>query len=616
MVRAFRIQLLVVVVAVLAAAALVGCGGGDEEARGDAAWEDTYADEESLSSTRAQLAMDRPALMAPIDALKEIVVNEEAAAAPMPAPTMVPMQAAAPAPMPTAATGPAGMPGLPGNPGVPGAPALAPVATASQMPAPTANMAPTPAPAISSADVSGESGQTQAQLVTQRRIIIREVDIDLVVDDIQPTMDRIAEMAADAGGWVVDRGRSSLHSGRISFRVPSERLDATIVELRGIASKVRAELSTSRDVTDEYVDLGARLKNQQATESALLALLERAESVEAALAVQRDLTNVQEEIERISGRIKFLEETSAFSLIRVTLGLAPVAMEVDAGADQTVAARVPVRFRATFSPPDGIEDYVITWDFGDGSHPVTVDRTAPTQVAGQLITATVTHSYHDPTGSPFIAQLRITGTGEGGIVEGEDTLTVSVSEIPVIEVFAGDHKSIYENEEVEFSGSFTRPKGLTNVRYEWDFGDGSTPAEGELPEGVTRATATHEYPDYRREPYRARLTVTADSEVGEVAASAQIEVFVRSEPVEAGFVVAGFDFADEFKTTVRGLTGFVQWLSIVVMWLVLFSPIWGAVVFLAWYLLRKLNRRGAERRAQLAAAQQAPAQARSAEESG
>ena len=93
-------------------------------------------------------------------------------------------------------------------------------------------------------------------------------------------------------------------------------------------------------------------------------------------------------------------------------------MEVDAGADQTVAARVPVRFRATFSPPDGIEDYVITWDFGDGSHPVTVDRTAPTQVAGQLITATVTHSYQDPTGSPFIAQLRITGTGEGGIVDG------------------------------------------------------------------------------------------------------------------------------------------------------------------------------------------------------
>ena len=608
MIRALRIHLLIVVLAALTAVSLVGCGGGDEEARGDAAWEDTYADEESL---RAQLAMDRPAYMAPLDALKEIVGTEEGEAVPMPAPTAAPMPATA-----AQAAGMPGLPGLPGNPGRPGAPGPVPFPTASQMPVPTANMTPTPAPAIPSADVSGESGQTQAQLVTQRRIIIREVDMDLVVEDIQATIDRISDIAVESGGWVVDSRRYSLHDGGISIRVPAERLEDTIDSLRRIARKVQSELTTSRDVTDEYVDLGARLRNQQATEEALLSLLERARSVEAALAVQRDLTNVQQEIERISGRIKFLEETSAFSLIRVNLSLSPGEMLLDAGPDQTVAVHTPVRFRATFTPPEGIENYVITWDFGDGSHPVTVDRTAPTQVAGQLITATVTHSYRDPTGSPFIAQLRITGTGEGGIVEGEDTLTVSVSEIPVIEVFAGDFKSIYENEEVEFSGSFTRPKGLSNVRFEWDFGDGSTPAEGDLPEGVTRATATHVYPDYRSRPYVARLTVTADSEVGDVAASAQIEVFVRPEPVEAGFVVAGFDLGDNFKTAVRGFTAFVQGLSVVVMWLVIFSPFWGVILVVGWFLLRRLNRRSAENRARLAAEQQAAAQARSAEESG
>ena len=617
MVRALKIQLLVVVMAVVTVGALMACGSSDEDAPDFAAWEDTYADQESLPSIRAQRGMDRPAFMAPFDALKEIVVIEEGEAVPMPA-----LPAPTSAPMPAAAAQAAGMPGLPalpGNPGAPGAPAPAPAPTAAQMPAPRAAqppmpaMTPTPAPAMSSTDASGESGQTQAQLVTQRRIIIREVDIDLVVDDIQSTMDRIADMAADAGGWVVDSGRSSLHSGRISFRVPSDRLDATIADLRGIASKVRSELSTSRDVTDEYVDLGARLKNQQATERALLALLDQAQSVEAALAVQRDLTHVQQEIERISGRIKFLEETSAFSLIRVELGLAPVEMDVDSGVDQTVAVRVPVRFRATFSPPDGIEDYVITWDPGDGSEPVRVYRTAPTQVARQLITATVTHSYRDPIGSPFIAQVMIKGTGEGGIVEGEDTLTVSVSEVPAIEVFAGEGKFVDQNTALEFSGSFTRPKGLTNVRYEWDFGDGSTPAEGDLPEGVTRADATHVYPDHRREPYDATLTVTADSEVGEVEASGEINIFVRER---VGFVVAGFDLGDNFKTAVRGFTAFVQGLSVVVMWLVIFSPFWGAIVFLAWFLLRKLNRRGADRRAQLAAAQQAAAQARSDEESG
>ena len=85
-------------------------------------------------------------------------------------------------------------------------------------------MTPTSAPAIPLADVSGESGQTQAQLVTQRRIIIREVDMDLVVEDIQTTIDRISDIAVESGGWVVDSRRYSLHDGGISIRVPAERL--------------------------------------------------------------------------------------------------------------------------------------------------------------------------------------------------------------------------------------------------------------------------------------------------------------------------------------------------------------------------------------------------------
>ena len=446
--------------------------------------------------------------------------------------------------------------------------------------------------------VSSEADSTRAQLVTQRRIIIREVDMSLVVDDIQAAIDEIAEMAEDVGGWVVDSGRWSLHSGSISIRVPAGVLDDTIAELRTLANRVDAENTTSRDVTDEYVDLGGRLTNQLATHEALLKLLERAEAVETALAVQRDLSRVQEEVERLSGRIKFLEESSAFSIIRVNLRLAPVDVEVDAGADQTVAVGVPVSFRATFSPPDGIDDYTIAWDFGDASDTRVIHRTAPTQTPGELTTETVAHVYGATAGSPFIAEISITGTGEGGIIEGKDTLTVAVSEIPAIEVFAGGSKTVDQNTEVEFSGSFTRPKGLTDVRYEWDFGDGSTPTEGDLPEGVTRATATHVYPDHRREPYIAKLTVSADSEVGEVEASAEFYVYVTEQ---VGFVVGGFELGDNFKTAVRGLTGFVQGLTVIVIWLAIFSPFWGAIVALVWFIVRWRARRRTEGRERLEA---------------
>ena len=509
------------------------------------------------------------------------------------------------------APGPQGAPGMPGNPGNTG-PDLEVAEAAPQVPA--ARPAP-PVPtsiaskqvvqefaverAVSQAvQVSSEADRTQAQLVAQRRIIIREVDMSLVVNDIQKAIDDIAEMAADANGWVVDSGRRSLHSGRISIRVPSDVLDDTIAGLRTLANRVEAEDTTSRDVTDEYVDLGARLTNQQATHEALLKLLERAEEVETALAVQRDLSKVQEEVERLSGRIKFLEESSAFSIIRVNLSLAPMAVAVDAGADQTVAVGVPVSFRATFSPPEGIEDYTIAWDFGDASDTRVIHRTAPTQTPGELTTETVAHVYGTTTGSPFIAEVSITGTGQGGIVEGEDTLTVAVSEIPAIEVFAGEGETVEQNTEVEFSGSFTRPEGLTDVRYEWDFGDGSTPTGGDLPEGVTRATATHVYPDHRREPYMARLTVSADSEVGEVESSAEFYVFVTEQ---VGFVVGGFELGDSFKTAVRGLTGFIQVLTVVVIWLAIFSPFWGAIVALAWFVFRWRSRRRTEKRERLEA---------------
>ena len=427
-----------------------------------------------------------------------------------------------------------------------------------------------------------------AQLVAQRRIIIREVDMSLVVDEIQVAIDDIAEMAEDAGGWVVDSGRWSLHSGSISIRVPADVLDETIDELRGLATRVESENTTSRDVTDEYVDLGARLKNQQATQEALLGLLERATTVEAALEVQRDLSRVQEEVERLSGRIKFLEESAAFSIIRVSLRLAPVEVTVNAGPDQTVAVHEPVKFRATFAPPEGIEDYAITWDFGDATEPQTIYRTAPTQTPGELTTATVNHVYDSTTGSPFIAQVTISGTGEGGIIEGEDTLTVSVSEIPAIEVFAGDWMEVEQNTEVSFSGSFTRPQGLTDVRFEWDFGDGLPPVTGDLPEGTTRAYATHVYRDYRAEPFTARLTITAESEVGQIEASRAVEVFVREE---LGFVVGGYDMADSLKSAVRGLSELVQGSLVVLIWLVIFLPIWAVAGGIIWLIVRVLRRR-------------------------
>ena len=419
-----------------------------------------------------------------------------------------------------------------------------------------------------------------------------------------------ADIAVDAGGWVVDSSRYSLSPSRRD-RHPSAgsacRFDHRRTKADGQGGPDRADnqqgrhrrVRGPRSEAEERAG-GGRGPARPARTCRL------GGSGAQRPARPQDCPRWRSSASQVG--IKFLEETSAFSLIRVTLSLAAVELGVDAGPDQTAAVHTPVRFSATFRRPDGIEDYLITWDFGDGSHPVTVDRTASTREPGQLITATVAHSYDDLTGSPFIAQVKITGSGEGGIVKGEDTLTVSVSEVPVIEVFAGERQIVVDqNTEAEFQGSFTRPSGLINVRFAWNFGDGSAPVEGDLTEGITLAIASHEYANHRREPYIARLTVTADSSVGEVAAEDAVYVFVNEE---LGLVAGEYELGDTARNAVRGLTSFGEGLLNVLIWVAIFSPFWGAIVVGAWLFGRRRLRRIMEYRSRTAT------EAASAQENG
>ena len=340
--------------------------------------------------------------------------------------------------------------------------------------------APAPAPAATLADpgrairdFAGEAtaakdesvetppGQGVATLVQQKRIIVRTVDMGIEVDDVGESIDAIGGLAEEMGGWLVSSSHAEEHRGFVSVRVPAERLEEAILRLRAMAQDVKSEITSSRDVTDEYYDIQARLTNLEATEGALIKLLDRAEKVEDALSIQKSLSEVQGNIERLQGRIKLLEQTAAYSLINVSLELVKGEMTIDAGADKTTAVDESVRFRATFTPPADIEEFTFTWDFGDGSHPVSSNRTAPTEDESERVTATITHVYADERDSPYIAQIKISGVGEAGEFEGEDTVIVTVSRAPAIEVFAGEGFSIEAGETVQFSGSFTRPTEIS-----------------------------------------------------------------------------------------------------------------------------------------------------------
>jgi len=171
----------------------------------------------------------------------------------------------------------------------------------------------------------GDAGQEEGEIPgepTTDRMIVREGSITLEVEDIAETMDEVARLAEELSGYVVSSYKREFErgvSGRITIRVPSEKFDEAFVRLRQLALAVPYETTTAKDVTEEYVDLEARLSNLRATEAQYLALLERAETVEDILKVQRELSNVRGEIEQIEGRMQYIERTSEMALIEVTL---------------------------------------------------------------------------------------------------------------------------------------------------------------------------------------------------------------------------------------------------------------------------------------------------------
>jgi hypothetical protein len=167
-----------------------------------------------------------------------------------------------------------------------------------------------------------ESSGTVVLDTTEERMIVRTGEISLVVEDVAQSVEEIAQLAASYGGYVVSSniyGEEEDMKGRISIRLPDERFDQALAELRDLAVRVESESTSSEDVTEEYIDLESRLKNAEATEQQYLVLLEKAEDVEDILRIYESLSQVRQEIEQIKGRMLYLERTSSMSLISVRL---------------------------------------------------------------------------------------------------------------------------------------------------------------------------------------------------------------------------------------------------------------------------------------------------------
>jgi len=171
----------------------------------------------------------------------------------------------------------------------------------------------------------GDAEALSNDAAVQDRAIIRSGTVRLEVDNATTTRAALESRAAELGGYTSGTeltrhrdGNATWREGYVVVRVPSENFSA-MFDTAGESGTVLSENTETEDVTDQLVDLNARLENLRAERDQLRRIYNRSESTEDVLAVQERLSDVQEEIERLEAQKRSLEDRVAYSTLRIEL---------------------------------------------------------------------------------------------------------------------------------------------------------------------------------------------------------------------------------------------------------------------------------------------------------
>lgn len=192
-------------------------------------------------------------------------------------------------------------------------------------PAPSQPAAPAPGQSVDAGApgrAPSESTQPGSGAQGWDRVVIRTGDVSVIVGDVEAASEEVKRISEEAGGFVT-RADLRLDGARLvadmTIQVPADSFDWAMGQLRALALKVEYARSSTQDVTEEFVDNEAQLRNLRAAEDATVSLMQRADKMEDILSVQRELTRIRADIERIEGRQNYLKRRSEMSTITVSL---------------------------------------------------------------------------------------------------------------------------------------------------------------------------------------------------------------------------------------------------------------------------------------------------------
>jgi hypothetical protein len=183
------------------------------------------------------------------------------------------------------------------------------------------------------------------------RVIVKNADVSLVVEDTRQAVSEITTLTTQAGGTVTHSSvyENGSPTGQIfanmTLRVPVEKVESTIEALRQVATKVVSENLSAQDRTEQKVDLDAQLSNLRATEAQLQTIMTQAKTVEETLKVQSELSNVRGQIERLQAQLDNLMGDAAMSTISVSLSTEEAELPIVDSSKRSVIQEIKLAAR-------------------------------------------------------------------------------------------------------------------------------------------------------------------------------------------------------------------------------------------------------------------------------
>ena len=170
-------------------------------------------------------------------------------------------------------------------------------------------------------DKSDEDGEN----IGSERMVIHQAELYLKIKSLEKTSRWIEKKVEKYGGYIVESTLSHEDetedemSGSTIVRIPEKYFQDFLHDTEGEAAKVLSRTVTGQDVTEEYVDLESTQKSKRVVEARLLEFMKQAKKTEDLLKISADLAQVQGELEAVTGKMKYLENQTAFATVSLHL---------------------------------------------------------------------------------------------------------------------------------------------------------------------------------------------------------------------------------------------------------------------------------------------------------